>query len=353
MELTEHELVTVRPCEPWQRTQIDQRFNLSSGLSRSESTNSFTSDTGRYNNSKSSHEFVHLIVIIPITAHTEPVFNPVPFIAVENLNPSSSSLSKVKPVWLKYGDNVLPTSNVAFEMKKVRNSIGESYLLTNPIFSSSSEEVDILLERNGSSKSGFLFGVKSELDSTEKVVFAREMETSPLRPLTCMIDFTSSTKHGRCLIPDATFDHFIKSYSVYAGKCVRLRLLKRGDNIFVNFNFVTEVKHDLGYHLDAHNEAWFLFCRLKTAGRIVIELGSEFRGGSIGSKPSQRKRSVLETSQICPNVNRALEFLPKSVTPITINECRTKCYCSSCYQSSSNGTDQKHRKGKTVMNLLF
>ena len=297
-------------------------------------------------------------VIIPITAHTESVHNPVPFISAENLNPTTSCQTKVKPVWLRYGDNVLPTSNVAFEMKKVRNSIGESYLLTNPIFSSSSEEVDILLERNGLSKSGFLFGVKSELDSTEKVVFAREMETSPLRPLTCMIDFTSRTKTGRCLIPDATFDHIIKSYRVYTGKCVRLRLLKRGDNIFVNFNFVSEVKNDLGYHLDAHQDPWFLFCRLKTAGRIVIELGSEFTAGSIGSKPSQRKRSVLDASQTCPNVTRALDALPKSVTPITINECQTKCYCSSCYQSSSNGTDQKHRKGiksslSTVYNFNF
>lgn len=276
----------------------------------------------------------------------------VPFLSPDN-NSMNHQQKVVRPIWLKYGENVLPTSNIAFEMKQTRTAIGESYLLTNAIFSSVAEEIDITFERNSQSQSGFLFGVKSELDSgrqTDKMVFAREMETSIQRPLTCMIDFSSFGKHGRCLIPDATFEHISSSFKEYTSNCIRLKLLKRGDNIFINFGFVKS-KAQLGYHLDAQGEPWFLFCRLRTQGRIVLELGAEYIKGTIGigrngsqltNQTHQRKRSTVDVTgqQTCQLARKATELSPlKSIRPV-------KCYCVACYVSSCAGNESlKHRRG--------
>ena len=234
-------------------------------------------------------------------------------------------------------------------MKKTRTSIGESYLLTNPIFSSCNEEIDISFERNtGKQFDGFLFGVKSELDSTDKVIFAREMETSIQRPLTCMIDFISETKHGRCLIPLSTFNHIVQCLKSFTSNFIRLKLLKRGDNIFINFNFVShDPKNLFGYHLDAYNEPWFLFCRLRTQGRIVVELGGEYDSGTIGMKSTQRKRSTVNSDgQQCQMVKRALELLPyKSMIR------QPKCYCTSC--SGSSGNSRRGLSTNLYINLTF
>ena len=285
----------------------------------------------------------------------------VPFLSPDNNNMTQQQ-KVVRPIWLKYGENVLPTSNIAFEMKQTRTAIGESYLVTNAIFSSVAEEIDITFERtsqseaaqlNGQSEQcGFLFGVKSEMDSgtgTDKVVFAREMETSIQRPVTCMIDFSSFGKHGRCLIPDATFEYILSSFKQFTSNCIRLKLLKRGDNIFINFNFVTPEKtqDELGYHLDAQGEPWFLFCRLRTQGRIVLELGQDYVKGTIGKNGqatnNQRKRSstvsATEQQQSCHLVRKATDMSPlKSIRPV-------KCYCTACYASSCGGTELKHRRG--------
>ena len=90
--------------------------------------------------------------------------------AVNDRNYDDQSTIKIRPVWSKHGKNLRLLSNISFEVKIGREFIGENYGITNQIFTTKNEKIEINLEKSNNVNEGFAFGVKSELENSQATV---------------------------------------------------------------------------------------------------------------------------------------------------------------------------------------
>ena len=73
----------------------------------------------------------------------------------EALEKSEPQQLKIRPIWNRAGSNILLTNNITFEVRKNCDVIGQNYLITNQIFSSPFERIEIKLEKqSGDNKVG-------------------------------------------------------------------------------------------------------------------------------------------------------------------------------------------------------
>ena len=171
----------------------------------------------------------------------------VPFIfypkAVKNRSVDDLAGIKIRPVWSKHGQNLRLLSSISFEMKTGREYIGQNYGITNQIFTSKYEKIEINLEKSNSINEGFAFGVKSELETTQDIVFLRQLDSD----CSCLVDFSSSQSRGRCLIPSNVLKSIFNNYKKSRLGTDKIKVLKRDEDIFISFNFVSNIPRNAFY----------------------------------------------------------------------------------------------------------
>jgi len=165
----------------------------------------------------------------------------------------------------------------------------------------------------------------------------------------CLLDFIGRQTRGRCLIPSSSLEYIFDEYKASSLNNHKIYLFKRDDDIFINFNFISKSNKRIGFYADEDGKPWFLFCRILTPGRIVLETGPNYTGGVIvtgkrdgvgfrnQSLPIEKKQRLLNKNDpFCPLVKVAENVISKGVRFININGSSSKCFCPTCYQQRND-----------------